>query len=189
VIRKTYAFALLAIAAALIVAGCGGGSSTSSSGYGGAGENSASESETKSSKGGAYAPPSEETTANSGAEGAAMVSVANAGDVGMVLVDSKGFTVYDFGKDKGTASSCYGACAEFWPPLLTEGEPEVGKGASASMLGTTKRKDGTTQVTYAGHPLYTYVEDSKPGEATGNDLDIFGGEWYALTSSGEEPKG
>jgi predicted lipoprotein with Yx(FWY)xxD motif len=186
--RKTYAFALLAVAAALIVAGCGSGSSSSSNGYGGGNESSASETETNSSKNGAYAPPSEETTSNSGGAGAAMVSVANASDVGMVLVDSKGFTVYDFGKDKGTTSACYTACAEFWPPVLTEGEPEVGKGADASMLGTTKRKDGTMQVTYAGHPLYTYAEDKKPGEANGNDISVFGGEWYALTSSGEEPK-
>ena len=170
--RKTYAIALLAVAAALVLAACGG-SSGSSGGYSGKG-------------GGAYAAPSEETTAGSGAEGAAMVSLANASDLGMVLVDSKGFTLYDFHKDKGTTSSCYGACAEFWPPLLTEGEAEVGNGASASMLGTTKRNDGTVQVTYNGHPLYLFAEDKKPGEANGNDVSAFGGQWYALKANGEE---
>jgi predicted lipoprotein with Yx(FWY)xxD motif len=106
-----------------------------------------------------------------------------------VVVDSKGFTVYDFHKDEGTVSSCYGACAEGWPPVLTEGAPRSGEGALAAKLGTIKRKDGTTQVTYAGHPLYTFAGDSKPGEANGNDVDAFGAEWYALKASGEEAEG
>ena len=106
----------------------------------------------------------------------------------MVLVDSNGMTLYDFHKDKGGESSCYGACAQAWPPLLTEGEPQVGDGASASKLGTTKRNDGTLQVTYAGHPLYTFVQDQKPGEANGNDISAFGAEWYALQGNGEEPE-
>jgi predicted lipoprotein with Yx(FWY)xxD motif len=86
-------------------------------------------------------------------------------------------------------SSCYGACAKAWPPLLSDGEPQAGEGAMAAKLGTVKRSDGTTQVTYAGHPLYTFVEDKKPGEANGNDVDAFGAEWYALQSSGEEAEG
>jgi predicted lipoprotein with Yx(FWY)xxD motif len=133
--------------------------------------------------------PGDTTTAKSppGAEsGAAVLTVATAPEVGAVLVDSDGFTVYDFHKDKGTTSSCYGACAGIWPPVLTEGAPQVGEGATASKLGTTKRKDGTMQVTYAGHPLYTYAADKKPGEANGNDIDSYGGEWYALQGSGEE---
>jgi predicted lipoprotein with Yx(FWY)xxD motif len=107
----------------------------------------------------------------------------------MVLVDSSGMTVYDFHKDKGTTSSCYGACEQGWPPVLTEGKPSVGNGASASKLGTTERKDGTMQVTYAGHPLYTFVEDKKPGEAHGNDTSAFGAQWYALKGNGEEAGG
>ena len=106
----------------------------------------------------------------------------------MVLVDSKGFVLYDFHKDNGTTSACYGECAVVWPPLLSEGAPQPSNGANASLLGTTKRKDGTTQVTYAGHPLYTYVADKKPGEANGNDIDSFGAEWYALMGNGEEPR-
>jgi predicted lipoprotein with Yx(FWY)xxD motif len=85
-------------------------------------------------------------------------------------------------------SSCYGACAKAWPPLLTEGEPHPSNGAEGAKLGTTKRKDGSEQVTYAGHPLYTYTGDQGPGEANGNDVDAFGAEWYALTASGEEPE-
>jgi predicted lipoprotein with Yx(FWY)xxD motif len=179
---RTYSFALLAVlgAMALAVAGCGGGGDSSgASGSGGS---------PYGSKGGsAQKNASSETPA--GAEtGAAVVSLGNVQKLGMVLVDSSGMTLYDFHKDKGTASSCYGACAKVWPPALTEGEPQAGNGASASKLGTTERKDGTTQVTYAGHPLYTYVADQKPGEANGNDIDDFGAEWYALQGNGEEPE-
>jgi predicted lipoprotein with Yx(FWY)xxD motif len=196
VINRTYSLALLAVlgAFALAVAGCGGGSSTtsessnasakenasseSSNGYGNRyGSNSEGEGENKSA--GSEAPAGAES-------GAGVVSLGNVQKLGMVLVDSNGMTLYDFHKDKGTTSSCYGPCAAGWPPMLTEGEPTVGNGASSSKLGTTERKDGTMQVTYAGHPLYTFVEDKKPGEANGNDVSAFGGQWYALKGSGEE---
>ena len=173
--RTTYALALLALSAALAIAGCGS-SSDSSSGSGGAyGGGGSTESAAQS-------PPGAES-------GVAVLTVASAPKVGAVLVDAEGFTVYDFHKDEGTTSSCYGACAEGWPPVTSEGAPTAGEGATASKLGTTKRKDGTTQVTYAGHPLYTFAGDSKPGEANGNDVDAFGGEWYALEGSGEEAEG
>ena len=106
--------------------------------------------------------------------------------LGRILVDSKGFTLYDFHKDKGATSACYGACASVWPPLTTEGTPQAGEGAMTSKLGTTKRKDGTVQATYAGHPLYTYTADTKPGDAKGNDFSSYGAQWYALLPSGEE---
>lgn len=193
---RTYSFALLAVlgAVAMAVAGCGGGGdSTSASSNASSKENASSK--TAGGYGSRYGKGNEgegeNTTASNeaaaGAEsGAAVVSLGNAQKLGMVLVDSNGMTVYDFHKDKGTTSSCYGACAQAWPPVLTEGEPTVGNGASASKLGTTERKDGTMQVTYAGHPLYTFIEDQKPGEANGNDVSGFGGQWYALKGSGEE---
>ena len=194
-IRKTYAFALLAVlaVAAIVVAGCGGGSSTSSS-YGGSSSkeetssnNEIASNESSSGPGNRYGNGSESKGASSESGGGAMVvSLGNAQKLGMILVDSNGMTVYDFHKDKGTTSSCYGPCAEGWPPVLTEAEPEVGNGASSSKLGTTERKDGTMQVTYAGHPLYTFVADKKPGEANGNDVSAFGGQWYALKGNGEE---
>ena len=106
--------------------------------------------------------------------------------LGPVLVDAKGFTLYDFHKDKGTTSACYGSCAKIWPPLTTAGAPTASNGAMASQLGTTKRSDGSVQVTYAGHPLYTYVVDKKPGEANGNDFSSFGARWHALKPSGED---
>jgi predicted lipoprotein with Yx(FWY)xxD motif len=169
--RSNLVVALVAMLAMLAVVGCGsddGGSA--GGGYGG----SRTTTET--------APPGAES-------GAAVLTLSRAKGVGPVLVDAKGFTVYDFHKDKGTTSSCYGACAEAWPPVLTEGPPTAGEGASAAKLGTTERRDGTTQVTYAGHPLYTFANDTKPGEANGNDVDAFGAEWYALQGSGEEAEG
>jgi len=178
VTRTLPAIAILAIGA-LLISGCGGGSdSSSSSGEGGA-----------YGSGGESTASSKSASAASGAESggtAAVVAVGNAGDVGKVLVDSEGFTLYDFHKDKGTESACYGACAKGWPPLTTSGAAKAMSGAQSSMLGTTKRKDGTTQVTYAGHPVYTFVEDQKPGEANGNDVSAFGAQWYALKANGEE---
>ena len=110
-----------------------------------------------------------------------------AGDLGQVIVDSEGMTLYDFHKDKGTTSACYGACESAWPPLTTSGKAQAKGGAQSSMLSTTERKDGTMQVTYNGHPLYTFVEDKKTGEAKGNDFTAFGAQWYALMPNGEEP--
>jgi predicted lipoprotein with Yx(FWY)xxD motif len=198
--RKTYSFALLALlaVAAIVVAGCGGGggSTTTSASNSGSAKESSNEnasSESSSAYGNRYGNGSESENKSASSEsaagaesGAAVVSLGSVKKLGMVLVDSNGMTLYDFHKDKGTTSSCYGPCAEGWPPMLTEGEPTVGNGASASKLGTTERKDGTMQVTYAGHPLYTFVEDKKPGEANGNDISAFGGQWYALKGSGEE---
>jgi len=131
----------------------------------------------------------EETTAPSPeATGAAVVSAASVPKLGRLLVDSRGHTLYDFHNDRGTTSSCYRRCAATWPPLTTEGPPQAGNGAEAAKLGTTERRDGGTQVTYAGHPLYGYVEDEAPGEANGNDIESFGAEWYALEPSGAEPE-
>jgi predicted lipoprotein with Yx(FWY)xxD motif len=177
--RRTYAFALLALLA-VVIAGCGSGGSSSTS-------TSESESSAKESASGESSAGSENKSASSESSGgsAAVMSLGHTND-GMVLVDSNGMTVYDFHKDKGTTSSCYGACEQAWPPVTTEGEPTAGNGASASKLGTTERKDGTMQVTYAGHPLYTFVEDKKPGEANGNDTSAFGAQWYALKGNGEE---
>ena len=174
--RKIYALALLGAVVALAIAGCGGS------------DNSSSNASARSGYGGGGATTKEE--AMPGAEsGVAVITLYNAKSVGPVLVNHDGFTVYDFHKDKGTTSSCYGACAEGWPPVLTEGSPTAGEGATAAKLGTTERKDGTTQVTYAGHPLYTFVEDRKPGEANGNDVSAFGAQWYALKGNGEEAGG
>jgi len=125
---------------------------------------------------------------SSGASGTT-VSVANNPKLGKILVTSGGLTLYDFHKDSGTKSACYGACVKIWPPLTTNGGPVASGGAEASKLGTSRRSDGTTQVTYNGHPLYTYVGDQRQGETSGNGITEFGGSWHALRPSGNEVGG
>ena len=105
--------------------------------------------------------------------------------LGKILDDAEGRTLYVFQADTGTTSNCSGACATNWPPL-TSAKPTVGKGASASMVGTTKRSDGKTQVTYNGHPLYTFAGDSGPGDTSGQGVKAFGGLWYALSPVGQQ---
>jgi|SRR6266851_1257881 len=107
--------------------------------------------------------------------------------LGQVLVDSSGRTVYLFLADKGTASSCNSAsCVQYWPPVLTGAAPQAGAGVSASLLGTTTRVDGTTQVTYAGHPLYRFISDKKSGDVTGQGVNAFGAPWYVVSPSGAQ---
>jgi predicted lipoprotein with Yx(FWY)xxD motif len=165
------AIAALALIAMLAVAGCGSSNSSSSSGgggaYGGSGEETTSKPASASSQG-------------------APITVGTAAGVGKVLVDSNGLTLYYFQKDQNGESACYGPCEQGWPPLTTEGAPQAGEGAMASKLGTTKRKDGTIQVTYAGWPLYTFVEDKKPGEDNGTDSKAFGASWYPLHPDGQK---
>jgi predicted lipoprotein with Yx(FWY)xxD motif len=104
--------------------------------------------------------------------------------LGRILVDSHGKTLYLWAHDKGRQSTCYGDCAEYWPPLLTSGRPMAGAGAQARLLGTTRRHDGRMQVTYAGHPLYYFVQDTKPGQTKGEGLTGFGGRWDPLSAAG-----
>jgi predicted lipoprotein with Yx(FWY)xxD motif len=163
--------AVAALVAALAIAGCGGDDGPESRGYGGG----------ATTGGDVTAAPNPE-------EGATFVSVASVDGLGQILVDSSGHTLYDFRRDRGTASSCYGACEAAWPPLLTEGEPHASNGAQEGLIGTTKRRDGSEQVTYNGSPLYTFGGDKGPGEANGNGVEAFGAEWYALTPSGAEPE-
>jgi predicted lipoprotein with Yx(FWY)xxD motif len=118
-------------------------------------------------------------------KGRAKVVVARSA-LGRILVDSKGITLYDFVQDKGTTSTCYGACAALWPPLLTTGKPLAGTGVRASLLGTTKRKDGKLEVTYGGHPLYYFVTDRKPGQTTGQGINQFGAPWWVISPAGKE---
>ena len=123
--------------------------------------------------------------AGGAASGGTKVVIAKS-QIGRILVDGKGITLYDFVKDKGPTSACYGACAALWPPLITSGKPVAGPGARASLLGTTKRKDGKLEVTYAGRPLYYFVTDRRPGQTTGQGVNQFGGPWWVLTPAGKE---
>ncbi|MEA2410326.1 MAG: hypothetical protein QOC77_887, partial [Thermoleophilaceae bacterium] len=81
---------------------------------------------------------------------------------------------------------CSGKCASVWAPLQTSGKPQAGAGLKASLLATSKRKDGTTQITYGGHPLYYYEDDKKPGTTKGEGSKEFGAEWYAVGANGKK---
>jgi predicted lipoprotein with Yx(FWY)xxD motif len=109
--------------------------------------------------------------------------------LGSILVDSRGLSLYLFEADRGATSVCYGSCAKFWPPLLTKGSPVAVAGANQMLLGTTRRSDGTIEVTYAGHPLYFYVGDRRPGDTTGEGLNAFGGGWDVLAPNGAKIEG
>jgi predicted lipoprotein with Yx(FWY)xxD motif len=122
--------------------------------------------------------------AASGAGGATVKT--HSSSLGKILVDAKGRTLYLFEKDKGGKSACYGQCAKYWPPLLTTGKPTASAGAKTSLLGTTRRTNGTMQVTYAHHPLYRYAGDAGPGQTTGEGSDNFGAEWYVVAPSGRK---
>ena len=126
----------------------------------------------------ASTPPPKTTSTRSVA-----VRAANT-QLGKVLVDSKGRTLYLFTKDSKKKSACSGMCATFWPPLHATGTPTAGRGARASLLGTIKRSDGTSKVTYHGHPLYRFAKDTKPGQVNGEGVTAFGGSWFAVSPAG-----
>jgi predicted lipoprotein with Yx(FWY)xxD motif len=152
----------LALVPLAILAGCGGGGGSSSS-----------------------TAPGSASAGGSGAKGgSAAVDVAQNAKLGSILVDSRGRTLYLFQKDAANRSNCAGMCAQIWPPLTASGKPSGGNGVNAGMLGTTKRSDGSTQVTYNGHPLYTYTADTSPGQVNGNGINTFGGVWNAVTPNG-----
>lgn len=149
-------------AAALIAAGCSSSSSPSTS------------------SGGSPAASSAGSTA---AAGVAVVGTTS-GSLGTYLVDGRGMALYLWDADKSDSSTCYDACAKAWPPLLTSGSPTASGQADASKLGTTKRKDGSMQVTYAGHPLYYYFRDTKPGDTSGQGSNGFGAPWWLVSPAG-----
>jgi predicted lipoprotein with Yx(FWY)xxD motif len=157
--------ALVALAAVgVLAAGCGSNGSGSGSGSGGYGSS------------GTAAPAS-------GASSVATVA-ASSTMLGMILVDGSGRTLYLFAKDQPNQSACAGACVAAWPVDQTSGTPKAGSGVKASMLGTIKRGDGSTQVTYNQHPLYYYSGDSGAGQQNGQGIDAFGAKWFVVTPAG-----
>jgi predicted lipoprotein with Yx(FWY)xxD motif len=115
----------------------------------------------------------------------ATVSTARTG-LGRIIVDGRGRTLYLFEKDRRGRSACSGTCAVYWPPLLTHGKPRAAGGARQSRLGTIRRPNGSRQVTYAGHPLYRYVQDTRRGQTSGEGSQLFGAGWDALTPAGKK---
>jgi len=108
--------------------------------------------------------------------------------LGKVLVNAKGWTLYLFAKDRNGRSSCTGACAKNWPPLIVRTKPTAGAGIKTSLLGTTIRSDGRKQVTYNHHPLYTFVVDKQAGQTKGEGLNAFGAHWWAVSAKGTAVK-
>jgi predicted lipoprotein with Yx(FWY)xxD motif len=153
---------------ALAVAACGGGGTATAS-----------------------PPPAPQKTTTTPVK-TATVRVANS-RLGRILVDSSGRTLYLFKADSSTSSACSSACALQWPPLLTGATPAVTGGANAALVGTIPRSSGSRQVTYNGHPLYTFIKDKKPGEVTGQGITAFGAAWFAISPAGHQisnrPKG
>lgn len=116
---------------------------------------------------------------------AATVQVSKKDRIGAYLTDGKGMSLYMFEKDAPNHSNCHDDCAKAWPPLLTQGAPSAGAEVDKSKLATIKRPDGTTQVTYAGMPLYYYAKDTAPGDVKGQDIEEFGAEWYLVSPDGK----
>jgi len=180
---KRIATAAVCAAAALLtvsLSGCSDGSANSASGSASSGGSSSSSGGSSSGGYGDGSPTPSATPA------AATVATKSAGNLGTILVDAKGRTLYLFLADKSTKSTCTGACAQAWPPLLTSGAPKTGSGAKKNLLSTSKRSGGKKQVTYNGHPLYFYAGDSKPGQTTGQGLNQFGALWYVVNPAGSK---
>ena len=115
----------------------------------------------------------------------ATVKVAHS-ELGKILVDSRGRSLYMLSADSANKSTCFGACAQAWPPLRTTRKPTVGKGLKASKVGRIEPADGKSQVTYNGHPLYRFVNDKKPGDTNGQGITAFGGRWFVLSPAGKK---
>jgi predicted lipoprotein with Yx(FWY)xxD motif len=159
--KKPALLSLGPVAAGLVIAGCGGGGGGGGSAYGA----------TAQQKPATAAAPS--------------VDLGHS-KLGTFLVDSSGRTLYLFEADSPNISNCYSTCASVWPPLTTTSTVKAGTSVTASALGTTHRKDGATEVTYHGHPLYYYAGDGKPGQTTGQDINQFGAKWYVVSRAGNK---
>jgi predicted lipoprotein with Yx(FWY)xxD motif len=165
--------AATATVAAALLAGCGSSSSSSSS---------STAASTPAST------PTQSTAATSTAAATPGVAVeTKQSKLGTILAAGpKHLTVYLFEADKGTSSTCNGECAEDWPPVTTEGKPTAAAGALGADLGTTKRADGSEQVTYKDHPLYFFEEDKAADDTHGQGSKAFGAGWYVMKANGSK---
>ena len=162
---RLFSLAALGVAVAMVLAACGGSSTSSSSG-----------------SGTGYGAP---TSGSPGGSGPASVVGTKTGSLGTFLVDGKGRALYLWEADHGATSACSGACAQAWPPLTITGTPKASGAVKGSLLGTTKRADGSREVTYAGHPLYLFAGDSRAGQTTGEGSNGFGAPWWVVTPAGK----
>jgi predicted lipoprotein with Yx(FWY)xxD motif len=122
------------------------------------------------------------TTAEAVLQGAAVATADS--ELGTIVVDGEGLTLYILTADEQGASTCYDDCAGAWPPFTSDGGPQAEAEVDASLLGTTDRDDGTTQVTYGGWPLYYFIQDAAPGDVTGQGIVAFGGTWWMIGPDG-----
>jgi predicted lipoprotein with Yx(FWY)xxD motif len=110
--------------------------------------------------------------------------VARSSSYGRILFDARGFVLYAFTHDRRGRSTCSGACAKAWPPYLVSRKPRASTGAKASLVGVLRRANGVLQATYAGHPLYYYIGDRKPGQILCQGVSEFGGFWRVVRPGG-----
>jgi predicted lipoprotein with Yx(FWY)xxD motif len=170
---------LAALLTAGVIAGCGSSGSSGTTTHASA---TPTGSATPASSQGAYGTS---TTAPASASMHAALITTKHSKLGTIMAyGPRKMTVYLFEKDKGAASTCTGACATAWPPVI--GTPSAGAGAMAAGLGSITRSDGTKQVTYHGHPLYLFIKDKDDGDAYGQGVNAFGGGWYVLAPSGKK---
>jgi len=165
--RPSWRLGLALGAAGLIAAACGGSSSGGNAAVG--------------------TSPTATTTAaaaNGNAAGGAVTLTTHKGPAGTYLTTAAGMSIYVFAKDTGTTSNCDASCTVYWIPVAGSSATVTG-GGDSTMTGTTKRSDGTTQITYGGHPIYTYVGDKKAGDTTGQGQDLNGGKWYLVGTDGK----
>jgi predicted lipoprotein with Yx(FWY)xxD motif len=169
---RMIALTAAALAVGVAAAGCGSGGSSNAASAG-AGTNASG------STAGGYG------GGNSAAASSTVTLKAASSTLGKILVDQDGKTLYLFEADTKNKSNCSGGCATVWPPITVNGTATAGSGVSAKLIGTTKRPDGSSEVTYAGHPLYWYEGDTNPGDTNGEGLTDFGGSWDAVSPAGK----
>jgi predicted lipoprotein with Yx(FWY)xxD motif len=171
-IRKLAGPTVVAVAA-LVAAACGP-SGASGSPYGQGAPATANTTRGQS-------PPTDAPAPGQGAPSSVAVTDSR---LGQLIVDGSGRALYLFEGDTTNASTCYDACAQAWPPLLTVGSPDAGPNVNRLDLTTSTRRDGAVQVTYHGHPLYSFVGDTKAGDTTGQGVTAFGARWYVVGADG-----
>jgi predicted lipoprotein with Yx(FWY)xxD motif len=179
---KTPTTCLIAVlsASALLAAGCGSSKSSSST-------SAASAYPTEGEKSTSTAAATTPTATSPASDSTVAVTAKRASKLGTILAAGpKKLTVYMFEGDHGASSSCSGACVSVWPPVTTASAASAVGAANSADLGTITRSDGTTQVTYKGHPLYFFARDKDSGDAYGQGVKGFGSDWYVLAPSGSK---
>ena len=166
------ALTALALATGLLVAGCGGDE-----------PGTTAATDTVTSTAPSTSEPSAPTSPSPSTSTGTAVTTGDS-EFGVMLFDSRGQAIYLFDRERTSTPDCYDECATAWPPVLTDGPPQAEGAADSALLGTTRRTDGTLQVTYAGHPLYTYANEG-PGEVLCHDVFLNGGWWYVVTPEGD----